>query len=84
MPCLKVDLPTPPTLPAPLTLEPPPLPPLPTAKLCCKVEIEIPIPPILFPGAPLIINPALVAVINANLALVKVYLDQIEVPCPKN
>lgn len=83
MPCVPVPAIVVPTLPAPLTLTPPALPAIPDLTWCCKIAINIPIPPIPWPGGPLAINPALVLAINVALASVQTFLDGLQVPCPR-
>jgi hypothetical protein len=53
------------------------------AKLCCKIHIPIPLPPI--PPLPLAANPAFLLAINAVIGQVQAYIDQldgIEIDCP--
>ena len=81
MPCLKAPAPPVPSLPSPLTLGPP----IPDVNfdpsLCCKIPLpDVPLPPI--PMPPLVFNPAVVAVINSNLAALNAYFDQLAIECP--
>lgn len=83
IPLPKLDLPT---LPAPLSLTPPAPPTVSidaNLPFCCKVaslagsfSIPIPIPP-------LVLNPAVIAIINAALGAVDAYLDALPLSCPK-
>jgi hypothetical protein len=83
MPCLPITLPSIPTIPSPLTLGIG----LPSAsfdpKLCCKLlPFPIVTPPIPLP--PGVFNPAVVAVINAQLsALTATYFNLLPLKCPR-
>lgn len=81
MPCLKLPAVTAPTLPAPLSLALS----LPSVSfnidLCCKLPpIPTPIPPIPIP--PLILNPAIIAALNAFITQVVEFINAQSVPCP--
>jgi hypothetical protein len=81
MACLAVPAPPLPTLPFPLTLgaeipgfsfDP---------ELCCKIlPFPVGTPPI--PLGPGVFNPAVVAVINSQLALMNAYFDALSFECP--
>lgn len=82
MPCLTVPLPTLPTLPSPLTLPVPDAPDVSPPETCCKLPtLPIPAIPITIPSV--IVNPALVVTMKQYQALMRAYLDQIPVECPK-
>lgn len=72
-----------PILPAPYSIAPPALPPLPDSTLdfCCRqVGFTIPpLPPIFPPG----VTVAFPAILNAMLAAVEAYLDALPLTCPK-
>lgn len=81
MSCIEVPVPDLPELPAPLSI--PPLPAFPgvTAGICCQsVSIPAWTPPISL--GPL--SPAILAAINAQIALLNAYTDALRVPCPRN
>lgn len=82
MPCLKGPTITIPTLPAPLSfgvsidggfsfaID-----------LCCKIPpVKIPFPPIPIPAV--ILNPAVIAILNAQIAIVTALINSLSVPCP--
>lgn len=83
MACVPVPSAPIPELPAPLSIAPPPLPSLPNIpNICCKLPpLPVQVPPVDLPVGTL--NPAIVAIINANLKLVRDYLDALEIPCPR-
>jgi hypothetical protein len=73
-----------PVLPAPLSLSPPlpPTPPtVPGAILCCKLP-PVPPPPIPIPIPPLILNPALLASLNAFIDQARAYINSLPLKCP--
>jgi hypothetical protein len=79
IPLPKVALPT---LPLPLTIAPT----FPTfsfdPELCCK----LPIPPVATPPVPLpagTVNPAVVAIVTTNMAIVQKFINSLAIPCPK-
>lgn len=83
MPCLSLPVTTPPSLPLPLTLGPPPAPPLPDVPdtICCKLPIKAKVPPIpTVPGA--VIGP-LASAIAAYLKTIHDYLDGLALECPR-
>lgn len=81
MPCLKLPTVTAPTLPAPLSLALS----LPSVSfdlnLCCKLPpVPIPLPPIPLPAV--VLNPAIIATLNAFIGQVVTYINSLSVPCP--
>ena len=73
-----------PTLPAGFSFTPPGV-SFPTfdAALCCKIHIPIPIPPLFLD--PLSVNPVFLAAINAVIAQVQSYIDNLDaiaLECP--
>ena len=81
MPCLKLPALPAPQLPAPLSLSLS-LPSLSfDLELCCKLPpVPIQIPPIPLP--PLVLNPAIIATLNAFITQVVQYVNSLSVPCP--
>lgn len=82
MPCVIAPEPTPPVLPSPFTITPPPLPPIPlNLNLCCKIVAFVtptPSPP--FPaGVSLVMG----AIIDAMMGALEPYFDAIAIKCPK-
>ena len=83
MACINPPIPTLPTLPSPLSLAPPALPPITTPGLCCQLLPPLTLlPPITLP--PNTLNPAVIATINAALQQVQDYLDSIVPDCPRS
>ena len=83
MGCIPVPSISIPTLPAPLTLSPPipTIPDLGIPNLCCKLPVQIPpIPPIPIPA--LILNPAVVATLQAYVKALTAYIDSLPFKCP--
>jgi hypothetical protein len=80
--CLKAPTVPVPQLPAPLSLAPPSPPSLPTIPgLCCKMPpILPPLPPIPIPA--LILNPAVIATLNAFIATALGFVNSLAIPCP--
>lgn len=84
MPCIPPPPLPLPELPAPLTIEPPSVdPPDVDADLCCKI-IDLPIPPIVVPLPPGVINPAVVGVLRQNLKTIQAFLDKLPPSCPRS
>lgn len=82
MACLPLPDVTLPTLPSPLTLDPPALDPVTVgAEFCCKLASFT--TPTYAPFGPAVLNPAVIATINTNLALVQAYLDALPLNCPR-
>ncbi len=83
--CLRTPVPTIPTLPAPFSLSVPDELPLPStpgvAILCCKLP-PVPLPPIPIPIPAILLNSALVAILNAAIATVTGYLHSLPLSCP--
>jgi hypothetical protein len=80
--CLTLPAPTLPKLPAPLSISLPAIPAIPgLPNLCCKLP-PIPIPPIPIALPALILNPAVIATLNANIAIVQSYLRALPLKCP--
>ena len=86
MACVPIPTLPVPTLPFPLSIEPPALPDVPLdAVFCCKIinyTIKPPPLPIFGPTTGIVLNPAVNAVIAANIKLVQNYLNQLQIPCP--
>lgn len=82
MPCLKGPTISPPTLPSPLSIDLPSGPGFTfDIDLCCKTPpVSIPFPPIPIP--PIILNPAVIAVLNAQIAIVVAFINSLSLPCP--
>lgn len=82
MACISVALEFP-TLPSPLSLTPPSPPPINVSlQLCCKKPIlAASTPPVPFAAA--ILNPTVIAIINAQLALAEAYIDNLPIKCPR-
>lgn len=84
MACVKLPTPPIPELPAPLSLKapipkPPPIPGLPN--FCCKLPpVKIPIPPIPIPA--LVLNPAVIALLNQHIKTVLSYINSLPLNCP--
>lgn len=71
-----------PTLPSPLTIDPPAVSVSFETGLCCKL---LNLPPVgvaidLPPGT---LNPAIIVTLNENIAAVQAYLDSLPLDCPK-
>jgi hypothetical protein len=83
MPCLPIaSLPIP-ELPFPLTIGPPIIDIEFDPKLCCKLlPFPLVVPPIPLPPGTL--NPAIVAVIQAQLASMNTYFDALPFKCPRD
>lgn len=82
MACIPVPAVVVPTLPAPLSIDFGALPSISTPGLCCNLLAPITlVPPIPLPAA--VLNPAVLATINAALHQVQDFLDHLEVPCPR-
>ena len=81
MPCLKGPTITVPKLPAPLSFGVS-IPGLSfDLNLCCKLPpISRPIPPIPLP--PIVLNPAVIAILNAQIAIVVAFINSLSVVCP--
>jgi hypothetical protein len=80
VPCLKIPIPPIPTLPPGLTLGVP----IPVVSfdpaLCCKIlPFPLVTPPIPLP--PLVLNPAVIAIINEKLTALNAYFDQLTIDC---
>lgn len=95
MPCVTIPLPPIPSLPDPLsfgirTPNPPNISIFPLPPLCCVIPIKIPpIPPIPLPQLKAAISTpnaasTVIALINANIALLNTYYDNIQIPCPND
>lgn len=81
MACIPLPSVTPPTLPHPLSLDPPPLPPITVgAEFCCKLPVVNVVPPPVTLGP---LDPAVIATINATMATVRTYLDAQVLECPR-
>lgn len=83
MACIPLPAVTPPVLPAPFSIAPPAPPAISVAlTACCKLSV---IPPLTIPIPipPLVLNPAVIATINAALQTVDAYLDALALPCPR-
>lgn len=80
--CLKLPTLPIPQLPAPLTLTLPALPELPgLPAFCCKLPpLPISIPPIPIPS--LILNPAVIATLNAFITSALSYINSLAISCP--
>lgn len=81
MPCVELPKLPVPQLPSPFTIAIA----LPTASfdfsLCCKLlPFAIATPPIPIP--PIVLNPAVIAALNAGVATVIGYINSLAVPCP--
>lgn len=75
----KIELPR---LPAPLSIEPPSLPALSAdVTICCKL-VAFRFGPYV-PLGPLVINPGVIALINAAADAVEGFLDAIPLECPR-
>lgn len=66
----------------PLTLTPPTLPPISgDLTICCKLVQFVFVP--ILPVGPILINSAVMAVINAQIAIVNGFIRAMQLPCPK-
>jgi hypothetical protein len=82
MSCTAIAIPSLPDI-TPLTLEPPALPPFAgDLTICCKL-IEFSWTPVI-PLGPLVINSTVMALINAQIAIINTWLDVLAVECPRN
>lgn len=82
MACIELPDVSAPVLPPPLTITPPSLttPGL-DINLCCKMPpISIPSVPLAIP--PIILNPAVIATLNAYIASAVDYINSLSLPCP--
>ena len=79
VPLPKVEVPK---LPAPLSIAPS----VPTlsfdAALCCKV-LPFPLATPAIPLPPLLVNPALIAIVNQTMSKVTAFINSLSIPCPK-
>lgn len=70
----------------PLTLEPPPLPPIPSPEIdyCCRLQLIIPLPFIPIPSAVLTAPgvSAVIVVINETLDTLMTVIDALPLSCP--
>lgn len=84
MACVDLPIPTLPVLGLGLSLEPPSTPPIDfDLNLCCKIA-SIHIPPIPLPLPPLVVNLSTAALVDAAMAAIEEFLNQIPLPdCPK-
>lgn len=82
MPCTDLPAPTIPTPPLGISITPPPLPFVGDLDLCCKIVSLSALTSIL-PLPPLIFNPAVAAVLEAQLALLLAYKNALPISCPK-
>lgn len=82
MACIALPAVAIPTLPAPLTLTAPvPSLTIPDVSLCCKLPpLPISIPPIPIPSA--ILNPAVIAALNAFVKQMTSYINALPLSCP--
>ncbi len=81
MACVKIPIPTIPTLGLGLSLAPPALPPLSLdANICCKL-FDVSIPSIPLPIDPILIAAALPA-LDGVLAAIQEYIDLLPLDCP--
>jgi hypothetical protein len=81
MPCLQVPTPALPELPSPLSIDLPELPSVPSIGLCCKLPIP-PIPPIPIAIPALILNSAVIALLNGYIKQATDYINSIPAECP--
>ena len=80
--CLKIPTVPAPTLPSPLGITPPDAPSPPTLpEFCCKLPpVSLPLPPIPIPA--IILNPAVITALNANIEIVTNYINSLQLECP--
>lgn len=50
--------------------------------VCCKI-LEFAIPPVPIPLPPLVLNPAVNAILKSNIAAAQAFLDKLSFSCPK-
>lgn len=84
MACIPLPTVPAPSLPAGITLGPPPTPPVPgaDANLCCKLP-PIPTPPPIPPIPAILMTGAVVAAFNKAVAGILSYLDKLPLDCPR-
>ena len=82
MACIPLPKAAVPTLPSPLSVDPPAVSLEFQAGLCCKL-LSLPPASIAIDLPPGVINAAAIALINQNLAAIQTFLDSLPLDCPK-
>lgn len=82
MACIPLPAVALPVLPAPFSIDPPELPAITIgAEFCCKLPTLSVTPLIPIPAA--ILNPAVIALINAASDVINAYIDALPLDCPR-
>lgn len=82
-PCIPVPIPSLPTVPSPFSLTAPAIPQITAGfNACCNlISFSASTPPIALP--PLVMNPAIVVLVNKMIAVVQAYIDNLPPRCAR-